>query len=202
MTMQLITAAASPFVRKVRVLIRETDQLGDVEEVFVTTMPTAVDPIAKAANPTGRIPALVRPDGPALYDSRVITRFLDARVNAGLYPERDLWDVLTLEATGEEIMTSTVAMSYEGRLRPDDKQWDGWLDAQWDKVLGGIGALQARWMAHLNAPLNMGQIGVACALAYIDLRHDHRNWRQGHDSVAAWYEEFSKRPSMVDTQPE
>jgi len=202
MTMQLITAAASPFVRKVRVLIRETDQLGDVEEVFITTAPTAVDPIAKAANPTGRIPALVRPDGPALYDSRVITRFLDARANAGLYPERDLWDVLTLEATGEEIMASAVAMSYEARLRPEDMHWQPWLDAQWDKISGALDALQTRWMAHLNAPLNMGQIGVACALGYLDLRHDHRNWRQGRDSVADWYTEFAKRPSMVETTPQ
>ncbi len=200
--MQLITAAASPFVRKVRVLIRETGQLEDVQEVFVATAPTAVDPQAKAANPTGRIPALVRPDGPALYDSRVITRYLDARVGAGLYPERDLWDVLTLEATGDEIMNSTVAMSYELRLRPQDKQWDDWVDAQWNKVLGAVTALQSRWMAHLNAPLNMGQISVACALAYIDLRHDQRNWRQGHDTLAAWFAEFSERPSMMETKPE
>lgn len=200
--MQLITAAASPFVRKVRVLIRETGQLEDVQEVFVATAPTAVDPQAKAANPTGRIPALVRPDGPALYDSRVITRYLDARVDAGLYPERDLWDVLTLEATGDEIMNSTVAMSYELRLRPQDKQWDDWVDAQWNKVLGAVTALQSRWMAHLNAPLNMGQISVACALAYIDLRHDQRNWRQGHDTLAAWFAEFSERPSMMETKPE
>lgn len=199
--MQLIGAPASPFVRKVRLLIRETNQLDDVEEVTISTSPLHVDAKAQAGNPVGRIPSLIRPDGPALYDSRVITRYLDDRVKAGLYPDRDLWDVLTLEATGEEIMTSTVALSYETRLRPEEKQWDDWIDSQWSKVIGGIDALQSRWMAHLNAPLNMGHIAVASALSYIDFRHDHRNWRQGHDALADWYADFSKRQSMIDTDP-
>ncbi|MGY8789314.1 MAG: glutathione S-transferase N-terminal domain-containing protein, partial [Pseudomonadales bacterium] len=85
--MQLIMAAASPFARKVRVLIRETNQLKDVEEVHIETSPFNANPIASAANPTARIPSLIRPDGSTLYDSRVITRYLDARARAGLYPD-------------------------------------------------------------------------------------------------------------------
>ncbi len=200
--MKLIVAAASPFARKVRVLLRETNQLDDIEEVHVSTSPTEMDAQALAGNPTGRIPSLIRPDGPALYDSRVITRFLDARAGSKLYPDRDLWDVLTLEATAEEIMTSTVSMSYEMRLRPQELQWDAWLDAQWEKISGALDAVQNRWMAHLNAPLNMGQIGMGCALGYIDLRHDARNWRKGHDTLSAWFEDFKQRPSMIETCPE
>lgn len=200
--MKLIVAAASPFARKVRVLLRETNQLDDIEEVHVSTSPTEMDAQALAGNPTGRIPSLIRPDGPALYDSRVITRFLDARAGGKLYPDRDLWDVLTLEATAEEIMTSTVSMSYEMRLRPQELQWDAWLDAQWEKISGALDAVQNRWMAHLNAPLNMGQIGMGCALGYIDLRHDARNWRKGHDTLSAWFEDFKQRPSMIETCPE
>ena len=61
--MQLIMAAASPFARKVRVLLRETDLLKDVQEVYVATSPFKSDPTAQAANPTGRIPSLTRPEG-------------------------------------------------------------------------------------------------------------------------------------------
>ena len=197
--MKLIMAEASPFARKVRVLLRETKQLKNVEEVSIATSPFQVNEQAKAANPTGRIPSLIRADGPALYDSRVITRYLDAKAAAGMYPEARLWDVLTVEATGDSMMDSAVSISYELRLRPQEKVSSEWTDAQWTKVMGGCDALQSQWMDLLNGPLTMAHISIACALGYLDLRHDARNWRQGHDALAAWFADFSKRPSFHKT---
>jgi glutathione S-transferase len=197
--MKLIMAEASPFARKVRVLLRETNQLEEVEEVSIATSPFQVNEQAKAANPTGRIPSLTRADGPALYDSRVITRYLDAKAAAGMYPEAKLWDVLTVEATGDSMMDSAVSISYELRLRPQEEVSTEWTDAQWAKVVGGCDALQNQWMDLLNGPLNMAHISIACALGYLDLRHDARNWRQGHDALAAWFADFSKRPSFHKT---
>jgi glutathione S-transferase len=197
--MKLIMAEASPFARKVRVLLRETKQLKNVEEVSIATSPFQVNEQAKAANPTGRIPSLIRADGPALYDSRVITRYLDAKAAAGMYPEARLWDVLTVEATGDSMMDSAVSISYELRLRPQEKVSSEWTDAQWTKVMGGCDALQSQWMDLLNGPLTMAHISIACALGYLDLRHDARNWRQGHDALAAWFADFSKRPSFRKT---
>ena len=197
--MKLIMAEASPFARKVRVLLRETNQLKDVEEVSIATSPYQVNVQAKAANPTGRIPSLIRADGPTLYDSRVITRYLDAKAAAGIYPEAKLWDVLTVEATGDSMMDSAVSISYELRLRPQEKVSSEWTDAQWTKVMGGCDALQSQWMDLLNGPLTMAHISIACALGYLDLRHDARNWRQGHDALAAWFADFSKRPSFRET---
>ena len=196
---KLIMAEASPLARKVRVLLRETNQLKDVEEVNIVTSPFQVNEQAKVANPTGRIPSLSRADGPALYDSRVITRYLDAKASAGLYPEAKLWDVLTVEATGDSMMDSAVSISYELRLRPEEKVSTEWTEAQWAKAMGGCDALQSRWMDLLNGPLTMAHISVACALGYLDLRHDARNWRQGHDVLAAWLADFSKRSSFQDT---
>ena len=197
--MKLIMAEASPFARKVRVLLRETNQLEDVEEVSIATSPFQVNKQAKAANPTGRIPSLTRADGPALYDSRVITRYLDAKAATGMYPEARLWDVLTVEATGDSMMDSAVSISYELRLRSQGKVSTEWTDAQWAKVMGGCDALQNQWMDLLNGPLTMAHISIACALGYLDLRHDARNWRQGHDALAAWFADFSKRPSFQQT---
>ena len=197
--MKLIMAEASPFARKVRVLLRETNQLKDVEEVSIATSPFQVNEQAKAANPTGRIPSLIRADGPALYDSRVITRYLDAKAAAGMYPEAKLWDVLTIEATGDSMMDSAVSISYELRLRPQEKVSSEWTDAQWSKVMGGCDALQSQWMDLLNGPLTLAHISIACALGYLDLRHDARNWLQGHDALAAWFADFSKRPSFQET---
>jgi glutathione S-transferase len=162
--MKLIMAEASPFARKVRVVLRETNQLKDVEEVSIATSPFQVNEQAKAANPTGRIPSLSRADGPALYDSRVITRYLDAKASAGLYPEAGLWDVLTVEATGDSMMDSAVSISYELRLRPEEKVSTEWTEAQWAKVMGGCDALQGQWMDLLNGPTHHG--AYQCCLCF------------------------------------
>lgn len=199
--MQLTSAGASPFVRKVRVLLHETGQINDVELLDVQTTPVATDPAVAAANPVGKIPALIRPDSPAIYDSRVICRYLDDRADAGLYPEARLWDTLTIEATADGIMDAAVLVVYESRVRPPEKVYEVWMDAQWDKVMRSVSALNTRWMSHLNGPLDMGQIAVGCALGYLDFRHSARGWRQGNDALATWFTEFAERPSMVETRP-
>jgi len=170
--MQLIMSPASPFVRSVRVLLRETGLIERVDEVAVATTPMASAAEALAANPTGKIPALTREDGPAIYDSRVISRYLDDMADANLYPKTSLYEVLTLEATANAIMDATVSMAYEVRLRPEAQQSPDWIEAQWGKAERGIKAINARWMSHLNGPLNAAQIAVGCALGYVDLRHD------------------------------
>ncbi|MFU8836108.1 glutathione S-transferase [Roseovarius autotrophicus] len=199
--MQLISSPLSPFVRKVRVLLHETGLADQVTEIPVATTALATAPEAMAANPLGKIPALMRNDGPAIYDSRVICRYLDAKAGAGLYPEAQLWEVLTLEATADGIMESGVLMVYETRLRPEGARSEAWVEAQWAKIARALDALEQRWMSHLSGPLDMGQIAVACALGYLDFRHDARGWRQGRPALAAWYDGFAARDSMTATAP-
>lgn len=198
--MQLLMAGPSPFVRKVLVLMHETAQADDIALQQVTAGPGKTEAALKAANPVGKIPALVREDGPTLYDSRVICRFLDARADAGLYPPQG-WDTLVLEATGDALCDAAVAMVYESRFRPAEKVHDAWIEAQWDKVDGALSALNSRWMSHLEGPLDAGHISVAAALGYLDFRHDARGWRKGHDALAGWYARFAERPSMIATAP-
>ena len=199
--MQLIMAPASPYVRKVRVAIRECGLDHQVTEVEVAT--TALDPApeALAANPTGRIPALVRDGAPAIYDSRVITRFLNAHAVADLYPEARLWEVLTLEATGEGMLDSAVGMVYQARFVGTDGPSADWIEAQWAKVTGALSAIEGRWMSHLAGPLDMGQVAVACALGYLDFRHGDRDWRAIAPALGDWFTTFSDRPSMIATIP-
>jgi glutathione S-transferase len=199
--MTLLSASASPFVRKVRVLLLETGQ-DDIALQEVATTPVATAAEVAAANPVGKIPALIRDDGPTLYDSRVITRFLDARAKAGLYPEHQIWDTLTLEATADGIMDAAVLMVYEARVRPEDLRYEPWLDAQWAKVTRALDALDTRWMAHLHGPLDMGQIAIGCALGYLDFRHPDKDWRKGRDVLAAWEARFAERESMRATVPQ
>ena len=202
MKMKLYHSPTSPYVRKVMVLLHETGQLGDV--TLEPTSGTPVDPAQGlgAKNPLSKVPALERPDGPALYDSRVICAYLDDRASSGLYPAgARRWDTLTLEATADGILDAALAMTYEARLRPEEIRWQPWVEGQWDKIARACTALNTRWMSHLAGPLDMGQIAVACALGYVDLRHDARGWRSGNDALATWYAAFSQRPSMVQTVP-
>ena len=200
--MKLLKAGPSPFVRKVLVTLHETEQYDAVEQVQVTASPLTPDPNLIAANPVGKIPALIRDDGPTLYDSRVICRFLDHRAQTGLYPEVRQFDTLTLEATADGIMDAAVLIVYEERFRPTDKVSMEWIEGQWAKVSRALDAVSTRWMSHLHGRIDMGHIAMACALSYLDFRHDARKWRTGRDALAEWHAGFAARPSMIATEPD
>lgn len=200
--MKLAYSPTSPYVRKVMVLLHETGQLDDVTLTDIGTTPMDPSAALLPQNPLGKVPALERAEGPALYDSRVICAFLDDRANAGLYGSGARhWDIRTLEATADGILDAALLMVYEGRLRPEGQQSADWVDAQWSKVARGIGALNTRWISHLSGPLDMGQIAVGCALGYVDFRHDARGWRKGNEALASWFEAFESRASMQATVP-
>ncbi|MBJ3763311.1 glutathione S-transferase family protein [Maribius pontilimi] len=197
--MDLYFAAASPFVRKVMVVLHETGQLADVNVIDSVQTPLAPNPANK--NPLGKIPSLTRPEGPALYDSRVICRYLADRAGADLIPPARQWEVQTLEATGDGIMDAGVLMVYEHRFRPAELQYGAYVDGQWAKIARALDALEERWISHLSGPLDLGQISVGCALGYLDFRHHDRGWRDGRDALARWFERFGARPSMQETRP-
>ena len=199
--MQLYTNPASPFCRKVEIVLIETGQRADVTDVASIGHPTDSAGMPTAINPIGKIPVLAREDGPALFDSRVICRFLNDRADADLIPA-NAWDIQTLEAIGDGICDAAVLMVYEGRSRPEDKQHSPWVEGQWAKIARSLDALEPGWMSHLAGPLNIGQIAVACALSYLDFRHGDRDWRAGHTELANWHAAFSERSSMQDTAPQ
>lgn len=196
----LLSSPASPFVRTIRVLLLETGQ-DDVAQTEVATTPMATDTTVAAANPVAKIPVLLRDDGPAIYDSRVIARFLNARAGAGLYPETHIWETLTLEATAHGIMEAAVSMVYEKRVRPEEMQYQPWIEAQWAKAARALDAVEARWMSHLAGPLDMSHIAMGCALGYLDFRHGDRDWRKGRDALTTWEAGFATRDAMRATVP-
>ena len=132
--MKLMTSGASPFVRKVRVMIAEAGLTGRIAEVEVATTPMGPSRDLIAVNPLGKIPALVRDDGPTLYDSRVICRFIDSLSDHDFYPQSRLWDILVLEATADGILDAAVLMVYEARFRDENQRSQAWLDGQWAKT--------------------------------------------------------------------
>lgn len=200
--MRLFASTTSPYARRVKVVLHETGQIGRVEVVPATGSPVAPGTLPLAQNPLGKVPVLERPDGPALYDSRVICRYLDDLAGAGLCPPKPrLWDTLTLEATADGMLDAAVLVLYESRLRAPAFQDAAWREGQWIKIVRALDALEARWMAHLAAPLDIGQIALGCALGYLDFRFAEHGWRDGHPALAAWEARFAERPSMIATRP-
>jgi len=200
--MKLYHSPTSPFVRKVMVLLHETGQTGDVELINASGTPFAPSKELLNKNPLTKVPALERPDGTILFDSRVICAFFDDRAKAGLYQTGDAyWRNRTLEALADGIMDAALLIVFEARLRPEDKQMQEWCDGQWAKVERACAMLDKDGMGHLSGPLHMGQIAAGCALSYLDFRLDARGWRTGNDTLAAWFETFESRPSMAATLP-
>lgn len=200
--MRLYHSPTSPYVRKVMVLLQEVGMLDRVALIPATGTPVDPGSMPLAQNPLGKIPALERDDGPALYDSRVICRYLDALAGNRLYPATPrLWDTLTLEATADGILDAAILMVYETRIRPEEKRFDPWIEGQWAKIARALDTLESRWIDHLHGPLDMGQIAVACALGYVDFRHGARSWRATRPDLAAWEAAFSARPAMQATLP-
>mgnify|MGYP001201993486 CR=1 FL=1 len=199
--MKLIFSPASPFVRKVRVMVHEAGLLERVEHVAVTATALATDPAVRGANPLGKIPALILDNGHAIFDSRVIFRYLDDLSCLELYPADRLWDVLTLEVLADGIMESAVLMVYKTRLRSEQQRSAQWVEAQWGKIINDLNALESNRFPVLEGALNFGQLALACALGYLDFRHEAFAWRHGRPTLSSWYSEIQDRTSLKDTIP-
>lgn len=203
-SMTLFHAPASPFVRKVRVLLHETGQTDRVALHTLNLSPVNPDAELNLGNPAGKIPALRLDDGTVLHDSRVILEYLDLQhVGNPLIPREGAarWRRLTLAALADAIMDAAVNTRYETFLRPEEKRWDAWIEAQQDKIRRGLAHLEAEHVAELTSVFDVAAIGVACALGYIDLRMPDFGWRDRQPQLAAWFAEVSQRESMLTTDP-
>ncbi|MBS35248.1 MAG: glutathione S-transferase [Thiotrichales bacterium] len=204
--MKLVYARPSPFVRKVMVLLEEAGAASSVELIDGFGSPVAPSEDAVAANPLGKIPCLVLDSGQSMYDSRVITRYLDDHFQTGLYPAGGpLWDTLTLEAHADGILDAAVLTVYETRCRDDSARSSNWTDAQRGKISRALDAIEANWLIHLNGAFDMTHISVGCVLGYLDFRAGMGgwpDWRDGHPGLRDWGEPFLERASMVATRPE
>jgi len=201
--MKLVSVTASPFVRKVRVLILE---LG-LQDTVILQDAGAVTPISNntdlnVVNPLGMVPALELDDGSSLYDSPVICEYLNQIADGPFFPADAVrrFQTLGLQALGDGILDLSVALRYETAMRPEALRWQDWIDHQNEKIARGLDALESKCLQFEASPL-IGEVTIACALGYRDFRYADNDWRVGRPALTAWFEAIMQRESLQQTIP-
>lgn len=187
--MILRSSPASPFGRKVKIAASLLG-LSDKIEIIATDTLDPADSI-RQQNPLGKIPALILADGTAIYDSRVIVDYLDLIAGGGkIIPNgSERTATLTLQSLADGIMDAALLQILEGRFRDPSRHEPKWLTHQQGKVDRALA-----WLEQQNLPLHatpwIGEIALACALGYLDLRFAGQ-WRATHPKLVAWLDRFA-----------
>ena len=197
--MILRSAPPSPFGRKVKLAAAI---LGLSDRITIVPADTVTAQDLLQQNPLGKIPVLVLDDGRTLFDSRVILEYLDHLAGSGRILPRDAnprFAALRLQALCDGIMDASILRVYEKRYRPEAMHHQPWLDMQAGKVMRGLAALEADTPALDDIP-NVGQIALACALGYQDLRFNGQ-WRASHPRLVDWLDRFAAQvPAFAATK--
>ncbi|MBL1256179.1 glutathione S-transferase [Methylocystis sp. Sn-Cys] len=180
---------ASPYARKIRIVADLVGLTAQVDVVPAST--TDPDDTLRSQNPLGKIPTLILADGTALYDSRVIAEYLDHLSGGKLFPSDPArrFEALRLQALGDGINDAALLMRYETAMRRPELRDQEAIDLQQGKIDRALAVLEA---APPVGDITIGQIAVACALGYLDLRFEGA-WRAKYPKLVAWLGDFSAR---------
>jgi glutathione S-transferase len=200
--MKLVGSLTSPYVRKVRVLLAEKQLAHEFLEESAWNAETTVP----RYNPLNKVPALVLDDGHSIYDSAVITEYLDALPGRRFLPaggaERAV--ARSHEALGDGIADAGVTIFLE-RKREAARQDAAWIVRQASKVNAGIIALAGELATKPylgGTEMALADIACACALFWIDFRlKADFEWRAQSPALAAWAARLESRPSFAATVP-
>ena len=202
--MKLLSSLASPYTRKVRIVLAEKKI--ECELVPVDVQP-ADNPV-NSHNPLGKIPTLLLDDGAALYDSRVIVEFLDSvSPISRLIPDatRDRVAVRRWEALADGVLDAGILVRYES-LRDKKEQSKAWSDKQLARMKRGMEQISKdlgeRAYCHADR-YSLADIALACCIGWLDFRKPGEvDWRKEYPAVARHYDKMMERPAFADTVPQ
>ncbi len=199
--MKLLSSAFSPYGRKVRIAMAMKGLQDRIEIEAVETE----TPVTNKANPLGKIPALLIDEDTAIFDSHVICEYLDSLAPAPvLFPKGGVERIktLTLGSLADGILDAALLLVYEKRYRPEEKMHGPWQERQQGKIDRALAYLDGqRYAPAWKESPDYGHLTLACALGYLDLRHEGK-WRAKHPGLVAWLEEFEKAvPAFEETKP-
>lgn len=198
--MKLFFNQTSPYARKARVAVHEKGLAGRVQ--FVETDPWISPPELLAVTPLSKVPALVLGDGRTVTESDAIIQVLDMLGDGAplLPPEGDMRiEALTRAGLCQGLIDASFIAVLEQR-RPAGGRWNDWVQRQRDAVQRTLARI-AQQFEPVSGRFDTGDIGLACALGYLDFRHSDLAWRKAHPGLAGWYDRVAERSSMQATRP-
>jgi len=201
--MKLLSAPASPFARKVRIVLAEKRIECEVARVDVQPQDNPVN----VHNPLGKIPTLLLDDGTALFDSRVIVEFLDnLAANSRLIPQdnRERIAVRRWEALADGVLDAGLLIRYES-LRPEGERSAAWMGKQDARMRRGLAQMEAElgtraWCQ--GERYTLADIALGCCVGWIGFRKPAGiDWRADYPGLAKHYDKLMERPAFADTVP-
>jgi glutathione S-transferase len=201
--MKLIGSLASPYVRKVRVVMLEKK----IDYDFVLENVWAADTTIQASNPLGKVPCLVMEDGGAMFDSRVIVEYLDTLTPVGkLIPPngRERAEVKCWEALADGVADAAMLLRLEHTLRTPELRSPAWIERQRSKVDAGLKAMSVGLKDTAFCAGNqytLADVAVGCVLEWLDFRFPDIAWRSEYPNLEKLLEKLSERSSFKETAP-
>ncbi len=201
--MKLLGSLASPYVRKVRIVMAEKK----LEYEFVLEDVWSPETKIAEANPLGKVPCLIMEDGGAMFDSRVIVEYLDTMSPVGkLIPAsgRERASIKCWEALADGILDAGVLIRLERTQRPADKQSDVWVERQLGKIRSGLRAMSSGLGDTpfcVGTHFSLADVAVGCALGWLAFRFPEINWREDYPNLGRLFDKLSDRQSFRDTMP-
>jgi glutathione S-transferase len=201
--MKLIGSLASPYVRKVRVVMAEKK----LDYEFVLEDVWASDTKIRQFNPIGKVPCLIMEDGGAMFDSRVIVEYLDTLSPVGkLVPPngRERAEVKCWEALADGVLDAGILVRLEKTKRPEPQQSKEWINRQMDKVHEGLKAMSSGLKDTAFCAGNhytLADVAVGCSLGWLSFRFPEIEWRDDYPNLGKLFDKLSDRPSFKDTLP-
>jgi glutathione S-transferase len=190
--MKLLASLTSPYARKLRILAHELK----IALALVETAPMADPAALLAANPLGKVPALLLDDGSAIIDSPVIAAFLLASV-----PGQKLlagsghahWQALTTEALADGVLDAAIILRFN---MAQGITAGPWVERQHRAIERALAVLNTR-----VGGSGFGDICIAVACDYLTFRFPDLDWRTHNPALVELTDRLLATPAFMATHP-
>jgi glutathione S-transferase len=198
--MKLYGSAASPYVRKARVLIHEKKLRCE----WVDEDPWREDSPVPTRNPFGKVPALEIEPHNYLFESVLIIHYLDHVDDKPLTPKdaAGYWQTQWWQALAQGTIDAAVARVLETR-RPPEKQMPEKIAREEARIHRATAVAEGRFRGGpflVGKRLTLADLMMGVALQYVDFRYAH-DWRSQAPHLGAWHAGIAARKSFLDTLP-
>ena len=194
----ILYSPASPYSAKVRMAAAQAGIACDA-----VVVDTNADPdLLLKNNPLGKIPVLVPDDGPAIYDSRAITQYLNRQSGSALFPRNPAkrTEAEPLETGTANTPPKKVCLFASLHYWIEEKIHQPWVDRQWSKAERALDHLVAN-TPKLPAKINAGHIALRATLGYMTLRFGGK-WEKGRSKLTRWAKKFDEKfPELAELLP-